>query len=84
MILIQCEGGRVAALAKQGVNLSSPILGGGRGGDAPAQAGAASDPTGGITLFDAVGKQLGLKLEVHKRPEPVFVIDHIDEKPSDN
>jgi uncharacterized protein (TIGR03435 family) len=43
-----------------------------------------SDPVGGISLFDAVEKQLGLKLEVHKRPEPVFVIDHIEEKPTDN
>jgi uncharacterized protein (TIGR03435 family) len=65
--------------------------GGGRGGTkgggpAPA-AGAndvASDPIGGISLFDAVDKQLGLKLERHRRPEPVFVIDHIEEKPTEN
>jgi uncharacterized protein (TIGR03435 family) len=25
-----------------------------------------------------------LKLEAHKRPEPVLVIDHIEEKPTDN
>jgi uncharacterized protein (TIGR03435 family) len=35
-------------------------------------------------LFDAVEKQLGLKLEVRKRTLPVFVIDHIEEKPTDN
>jgi uncharacterized protein (TIGR03435 family) len=65
--------------------------GGGRGGTkgggpAPAAGAtdAASDPIGGISLFDAVDKQLGLKLEKHKRPEPVFVIDHIEEKPTDN
>jgi uncharacterized protein (TIGR03435 family) len=29
-------------------------------------------------------KQLGLKLERHRRPEPVLVIDHIEEKPTDN
>jgi uncharacterized protein (TIGR03435 family) len=52
-------------------------LGGGRGG-------AAADPAGGVTAFDAVEKQLGLKLELHKRPEPVFVIDHIEEKPVEN
>jgi uncharacterized protein (TIGR03435 family) len=46
---------------------------------------AASDPIGGgVSLFDALEKQLGLKLEVQKRAYPVFVIDHIDEKPSDN
>jgi uncharacterized protein (TIGR03435 family) len=44
----------------------------------------ASDPTGAITLFDAVNRQLGLKLEKQKRPVPVLVIDHIDEKPTEN
>jgi uncharacterized protein (TIGR03435 family) len=45
----------------------------------------ASDPIGGgATLFDAVEKQLGLKLEVRKRTLPVFVIDHIEEKPTDD
>jgi len=47
-------------------------------------AAAASDPVGGTSVFDAVEKQLGLKLEVQKRPYPVFVIDHIEEKPTDN
>ncbi len=59
---------------------------GGRGGDPPA-AGAvpdAADPSGGLSLFDAVKQQLGLKLEARKRPMPVLVIDHVDEKPSDN
>ena len=59
---------------------------------APAGAGAAgtgditaSDPIGGgASLFDAVEKQLGLKLEVRKRTLPVFVIDHIEEKPTEN
>ncbi len=66
--------------------------GGGRGGDAgPAAAGAspgaatgASEPNGAVSLFDALTKQLGLKLEMQKRPMPVLVIDHIDEKPADN
>ena len=44
----------------------------------------ASDPIGGTSFFDAVEKQLGLKLETQKRPYPVFVIDHIEEKPTDN
>ena len=65
------------------------LLGGpGRGGDAGQQAGgvapAAADPTGGLSLFDAVNKQLGLKLEMHKRAMPVLVIDHVEEKPTDN
>jgi uncharacterized protein (TIGR03435 family) len=61
------------------------LQGPGRGGNAAAGAGGvagASDPTGGLSLFDAVQRQLGLKLELRKRPMPVLVIDHIEEKPS--
>jgi uncharacterized protein (TIGR03435 family) len=49
-------------------------------GDAP----GASDPGGGTSLFDAVDKQLGLKLEMQKHPYPVLVIDHLEQKPTDN
>lgn len=45
---------------------------------------AASEPVGVVTIFDAVEKQLGLKLVLRKRPQPVLVIDHIEEKPTDN
>jgi uncharacterized protein (TIGR03435 family) len=38
----------------------------------------------GITVFDAVDRQLGLKLEPQKRPLPVLAIDHVEEKPSAN
>jgi len=44
----------------------------------------ASDPSGAVSVFDAVNKQLGLKLEKVKRPEPVVVIDHMEETPTDN
>jgi len=47
-------------------------------------ASTASDPSGALSLFDAISKQLGLKLEKQKRMSPVLVIDHIDEKPTDN
>jgi uncharacterized protein (TIGR03435 family) len=65
------------------------LLVGARGGAPPVGAAGAdftaSDPIGGGTsLFDAVEKQLGLKLEVRKRTYPVFVIDHIEEKPTEN
>jgi len=43
-----------------------------------------SDPSGGISLFDALTKQLGLKLELRKRMIPVVVIDHMEDKPSEN
>ncbi len=46
--------------------------------------GEATDPSGAISFTEAIEKQLGLKLEMHKRPEPVLVIDHIEEKPTDN
>ena len=49
-------------------------------GDAP----NSSDPNGALSLFDAVNKQLGLKLEKTKRPYPVLVIDHIEETPTEN
>jgi transcriptional regulator with XRE-family HTH domain len=47
-----------------------------RGGD--------TDPNSTVSFFDAIEAQLGLKLEKHKRPIPVLVIDHIEEKPTDN
>ena len=45
---------------------------------------AASDPNGAISLPDAINRQLGLKLELKKRPMQVLVIDHIEEKPTEN
>jgi uncharacterized protein (TIGR03435 family) len=44
----------------------------------------APEPTGALTLFEAVEKQLGLKLESRKRPMPVIVIDHLEQKPTEN
>ncbi len=41
-----------------------------------------AEPSGSVSFADAIEKQLGLKLERHKRPEPVLVIDHIEEKPT--
>jgi uncharacterized protein (TIGR03435 family) len=56
-----------------------------RGGDgAGANAVEASDPNGGITLPEAIEKQLGLKLELQKRPVKVLVIDHVEQKPTEN
>jgi uncharacterized protein (TIGR03435 family) len=44
----------------------------------------ASEPSDSVSLFDALQKQLGLKLAMRKRVMPVLVIDHIEEKPTDN
>jgi len=40
-----------------------------------------TDPNGKVSIYEAVSKQLGLKLELEKRPFPVLVIDSIEEKP---
>jgi len=44
----------------------------------------AADPNGAVSFFDAVDKQLGLKLEKEKRSLPVLVIDHMQETPTEN
>jgi len=57
------------------------------GGETVQTAGAApvaADPSGGLTIFEALEKQLGLKLESQKRPMTVTVIDHLDQKLTDN
>ena len=38
----------------------------------------------GISLFDAVDKQLGLKLEAKKAPLPVIIVDSVNQKPTPN
>ncbi len=45
---------------------------------------AAQDPNGGLTIGEAIDKQLGLKLETQKRPMTVTVIDHLEQTPTDN
>jgi uncharacterized protein (TIGR03435 family) len=56
-------------------------VGGGPGafGGAP----SASDPSGIVTIFQAIEK-LGLKLERQKRPMPVIVIDRLERTPTEN
>ncbi len=44
----------------------------------------AAAPDGKLTLFDALDKELGLKLETRKASMPVLVIDHVDPKPTEN
>jgi len=56
-----------------------------RSGDAAPSAGAAAaDPTGDLTVFEAVDKFLGLKLAEQKYPMSVVVIDHVDRTPAEN
>jgi uncharacterized protein (TIGR03435 family) len=50
-----------------------------------ARAGAEmADPDGKLSLFDAMEKQLGLKLETRKSPLPVLVIDRVEQQPAEN
>jgi len=65
------------------INFSPPGAGG-KGGVSPTGMGdepAAAEPNGAITLFEALQKQLGLKLETRKVAAQVLVIDHVEEKP---
>jgi uncharacterized protein (TIGR03435 family) len=45
---------------------------------------AASEPTGDVPIPEALERQLGLKLVEGKRFVPVFVIDRIEEHPTEN
>ena len=54
------------------------------GGGAGSSDANSSDPNGALSVFDAISRQLGLKLEKTKRPYPVLVIDHMDETPTAN
>ncbi len=89
------EGGYDFTLSFSAVQLTRTLGGAGRGGPAPGGAplvglapgdpsAAASDPNGAVTLFEAIEKQLGLKLQAEKRPVPVLVIDHVEQKPIEN
>ncbi|HXE63644.1 MAG TPA: TIGR03435 family protein [Bryobacteraceae bacterium] len=48
------------------------------------QAHTALDPNGALSLFEAMEKQLGLRLQTRKHPMPVLVIDHIEQTPTGN
>ncbi len=37
-----------------------------------------------VSMFEAVEKQLGLKLEPRQIPTPVIIVDRVNEKPADN
>jgi len=52
--------------------------------NAAGDAATGSDPNGALSVFDAVSRELGLKLEKTRRPYPVLVIDHMEETPTEN
>jgi uncharacterized protein (TIGR03435 family) len=68
-----------------GLTKGGGVMNGGQPpGASPTGVSTTTDPNGALSVFDAVSKQLGLKLEKQTRPVPVLVIDHIEEKPTEN
>jgi uncharacterized protein (TIGR03435 family) len=70
-------GANAAGAARpEGAPASPPAAG---GGDVPVPA----DPSG-ISLFEAIDRQLGLRLDQTRKPQKVLVIDHVNQEPTDN
>src|SRR6185437_5865404 len=89
--LINAPGMQFPVLDASGIegrwdlSLNWIVLNPATGSNAPAQSiPEASLPSGGLLLPEAVTKELGLKMELQKRPLPVLVVDHVDERPSEN
>ena len=78
------EGGFDFTLSFSGAGMIGRPRPGGRGGEGLGISNEASDPNGAISVFEAIEKQLGLKLQPTKRPTQVLVIDHIEPKPTEN
>jgi len=45
---------------------------------------SASDPSGALSLPEALKRELGLRLKKQMRPGSVLVIEHVEEKPTEN
>jgi uncharacterized protein (TIGR03435 family) len=64
------------------------VMGPGRPGEAAASADSAVpvalDRPAGLTLYEAISRQLGLKLATQKHPMQVVVIDHMERTPTEN
>jgi uncharacterized protein (TIGR03435 family) len=59
-------------------------IGDGGGTIPPGATNEAVAPDGGLTIFEAISKQLNLKLAAVKHPMPIVVIDHVDRPAADN
>ena len=59
----------------------SPV---GLGQAVPGAPGEASDPSGAISLYDALSRQLGLKVETRKVMAPVLIVDRVNATPTEN
>jgi uncharacterized protein (TIGR03435 family) len=68
--------GLIPGLAVSGVAFAVPR--------AAENASGPTDPNGAVSFFDAITKQVGLKVEQQKRQISTIVLDHVEEKPTDN
>jgi len=64
--------------------MAGPGQGGGGATPADSPLPTASDPVNSVSIFEAIDKQLGLKLTPRKQNMPVTVIDHLEQKPTEN
>jgi uncharacterized protein (TIGR03435 family) len=55
-----------------------------RADGAPEATSTPSDPSNDLTVFEAVEKQLGLKLSKQQQPAMVLVIDKLERVPTEN
>jgi uncharacterized protein (TIGR03435 family) len=69
------------AAREEGINMPMPPAGG--GGEDVSPGAAASEPSGGSSVFASVQK-LGLKLEKRKAPVEQLVIDNVEKAPTEN
>ena len=69
-----------AAAQEAGINMPMPAA---SGGENNSPASAASEPSGGSSIFASV-QRLGLKLEKRKAPVEQFVIDHMEKAPTED
>jgi uncharacterized protein (TIGR03435 family) len=74
----------IAMARAQGMDVGAAAGGGAGGGANPARpADAASDPSGGRSIFDAV-QSLGLKLEPRKAVTEQLIVDKVEKTPTEN
>jgi len=71
----------MAQARELGMNVPAVPASSGDTGASPAS--AASDPSGGSTVFASVEK-LGLKLEQRKAPVEQLIVDHVEKTPTEN
>ncbi len=45
---------------------------------------AGAEPTGAVSLPDAMQKQIGIRMDMQKHPVEVLVIDHLERQPTEN